>query len=106
MMTVFVYQTFEIKQDKFQEAMENLKEVQKFRNDHFDQKVEILSPISGQDHTYALLATYDGLAEMELQDKKMFDDEKYLKLIGEFFLKNIVQGSMYTKIYRTTTSKG
>jgi hypothetical protein len=106
MMTVFVYQTFEIKQDKFQEAMENLKEVQKFRNEHFDQKVEILSPISGRDHTYALLSTYEGLAEMELQDKKMFDDEKYLKLIGDFFLKNIIQGSMQTQIYRTTTAKG
>jgi hypothetical protein len=106
MMTVFVYQTFEIKQDKFQEAMDNLKELQKFRNEHFDQKVEILSPISGQDHTYALLSTYEGLAEMELQDKKMFDDEKYLKLIGDFFLKNIIQGSMQTQIYRTTTAKG
>lgn len=106
MMTVFVYQTFEIKQDKFQDAMENLKEIQKFRNEHFEQKVEILSPISGQDHTYALLSTYDGLAEMELQDKKMFDDEDYLKLIGDFFLKNIIQGSMHTQIYRTTTTKG
>lgn len=105
MMTVFVYQTFEIKQDQFKEAMENLRELQKFRSENFDQKVEILSPISGQDHTYALLSTYDGLAEMELQDKKMFDDEEYLKLIGDFFLKNIVQGSMNTKIYRNTKLK-
>ena len=104
-MTIFVYQTFEIKQDKFKEAIENLKELQKFRNENYEQKVEILSPISGQDHTYALLSTYDGLAEMELQDKKMFDDEKYLKLIGEFFLENIVQGSMNTQIFRSTTGK-
>jgi len=106
MMTVFVYQTFEIKQDKFKEAIDNLREIQKFRNEHFDQKVEILSPVSGQDHTYALLSTYDGLAEMELQDKKMFDDEKYLKLIGDFFFKNITQGSIHTQIYRTTNGKG
>jgi hypothetical protein len=104
-MTVFVYQTFEIKQDKFKEAIDNLKELQKFRNENFEQKVEILSPISGKDHTYALLSTYDGLAEMELQDKKMFDDEKYRKLIGEFFLENIVQGSIHTKIYRSTNGK-
>ncbi len=104
-MTVFVYQTFEIKQDQFKEALQNLGEIQKFRNEEFNHKVEILSPISGHDHTYALLSTYEGLAEMELQDKKMFDDEKYLKLIGEFFLKNIVQGSMHTQIYRNTNGK-
>lgn len=104
-MTVFVYQTFEIKQDQFKEALENLSEIRKFRNEQFNHNVEILSPVSGQDHTYALLSTYEGLAEMELQDKKMFDDEKYLKLIGDFFLKNIVQGSMHTQIYRTTNGK-
>ena len=105
-MTVLVYQTFEIKQDKFKEAIDNLRELQKFRSEHFDQKVEILSPISGQDHTYALLTSYEGLAEMELQDKKMFDDEEYLKLIGEFFLENVVQGSLQTQIYRTMNGKG
>ncbi|MBM4762804.1 hypothetical protein [Bacillus sp. B15-48] len=104
-MTVFVYQTFEIKQENFKDAMENLHELQKFRNEHYDHEVELLSPIVGQDHTYALLSKYDGLAELELQDKRMFDDEKYLKLIGDFFLKNIVQGSLHTQIYRTTNGK-
>ncbi|MGG1674393.1 hypothetical protein ACIFOT_01460 [Neobacillus sp. NRS-1170] len=99
-MSVYVYQTFEIKQDKFKEGIDNLKEIKKFRNENYDHKVEILTPISGKDHTYALLSTYEGLAEMELQNKKMFDDEEYLKLIGDFFLENIIQGSMFTQIYR------
>jgi hypothetical protein len=42
---------------------------------------------------------------MELQNKKMFEDEEYLKLIGDFFLQNIVQGSMYTQIYRALSEK-
>ncbi|KKK38485.1 hypothetical protein WQ57_07710 [Mesobacillus campisalis] len=105
-MTIYVYQTFEIKQDSFKEALENLGKLQKFRNEQYDHKVELLSPVTGQDHTYALLSTYDGLAEMELQDKKMFDDEEYIKLIGDFFLKDIVQGSMRTQILRSINGKG
>ncbi|WP_026575149.1 hypothetical protein [Bacillus sp. UNC438CL73TsuS30] len=100
-MSVFVYQTFEIKQDKFKEAIENLKEIKKFRNENYNHKIEILTPISGKDHTYSFFSTYEGLAEMELQNKKMFYDEEYLKLISEFFLENVVQGSMYTQIFRT-----
>lgn len=100
-MSVYIYQTFEIKQGKFKEGIENLKEIKKYRNENYDHKIEILTPVSGEDHTYALLSTYEGLAEMELQNKKMFDDEEYMKLIGEFFLENIIQGSMYTQIYRT-----
>jgi hypothetical protein len=104
-MSVYVYQTFVIKQDKFKEGIENLKEIKKFRNENYDQKVEILTPVSGKDHTYALLSTYEGLAEMELQSKKMFEDEEYLKLIGDFFLENIAQDSMNTQIYRTISEK-
>lgn len=104
-MSVIVYQTFEIKQDKFKEGIDNLKEIKKFRNENYDHKIEILSPISGEDHTYGLIATYEGLAEMELQSKKMSIDEEYGKLIGPFFLENIVQGSMYTQIYRTLSEK-
>lgn len=104
-MPVFVYQTFEMKQDKFKEGIENLREIKKFRNENYDHKVEILTPISGEDHTYALLSTYEGLAEMELQSKKMFDNEDYLKLIGDFFLQNIVQGSINTQIYRSLSEK-
>lgn len=104
-MAVFVYQTFIIKQDKFKEGIENLKEIKKFRNEQYDHTVEILTPISGADHTYALLSTYEGLAEMELQNKKMFDNEEYLKLIGDFFLQNIEQGSMYTQIFRSLNEK-
>jgi hypothetical protein len=104
-MAIFVYQTFEIKQDKFKEGIENLKEIKTFRNENYDHNVEILTPVSGEDHTYALLTKYEGLAEMELQNKKMFEDEEYLKLIGDFFLQNIVQGSMYTQIYRALTEK-
>ena len=100
-MSVFVYQTFQIKQDKFKEGLDNLQNIKKFRNENYSHKVEILTPITGQDHTYALLSTYEGLAEMEMQNKKMFDDEEYLKLIGEFFLENISQGSMNTQIYRS-----
>ncbi|QCJ42238.1 hypothetical protein FAY30_10155 [Bacillus sp. S3] len=104
-MSIYVYQTFVIKQEKFKEGIENLKEIKNFRNENYDHKVEILTPVSGKDHTYALLSTYEGLAEMELQNKKMFDDEEYLKLIGDFFLENIAQDSMYTQIYRTTIEK-
>ncbi|MCQ6279116.1 hypothetical protein [Bacillus sp. EB600] len=100
-MSIYVYQIFVIKQDKFKEAIENLKAIQKFRNEQYDHTVEILSPITGADHTYALLTKYEGLAEMELQDKKMFDDENYLKLIGDFFLQHIAEGSMNTQIFRS-----
>lgn len=99
-MTVFVYQTFEVKQDKFKEAIESAKKIKKYRNENYPHQVELLNPITGEDYTYAFMATYEGLAEMELQNKKMFDDEEYLKLIGELFLENIVQGSMYTQIFR------
>jgi hypothetical protein len=104
-MSVFVYQTFVIKQDKFKEAIENLREIKKFRNDNYNHHVEILTPISGKDHTYALLTTYDGLGEMELENKRLFDDEEYLELIGPFFLENITEGSMYTQIYRALSDK-
>ncbi|MCH6264099.1 MULTISPECIES: hypothetical protein [Neobacillus] len=104
-MAVIVHQTFTIKQDKFKEGIENLREIKKFRMENYNHKVEILTPISGNDHTYALLSTYDGLAEMEWQNKKMFDDEEYLELIGPFFLENIAEGSMYTQIYRTLKDK-
>lgn len=104
-MPVFVYQTYEIKQEKFKEGIENLKEIKKYRNENYSHNVDILTPITGQDHTYALLSTYEGLAEMELQNKKMFDDEEYLKLIGGFFLENIVQGSMNTQFYRSMSDK-
>ena len=100
-MSVTVYQTFELKQDKFKEGIENLQEIKKYRNENYNHKVEILTPITGRDHSYALLSTYEGLAEMELQNKKMFEDEEYIKLIGEFFLEVIVQGSMNTQFYRT-----
>ncbi|HLU21220.1 MAG TPA: hypothetical protein VKZ77_01920 [Bacillaceae bacterium] len=104
-MTVYVYQTFEIHQEKFQEAIENLQEMKKYRNENFNHKVEVLTPISGQDHAYSLLATYDGLGEMELQNKRMFDDDEYLELVGKFFLENIVQGSMHTQFFRVMTEK-
>jgi hypothetical protein len=88
-MPVYVYQSFEIKQDKFKEGIENLQEIKKYRNENFTHNVDILTPITGKDHTYALLSTYDGLAEMEWQNKKMFDDEEYLKLIEEFFWRRL-----------------
>ncbi|QED48235.1 hypothetical protein [Cytobacillus dafuensis] len=104
-MSVIVYQTFEIKQEKFKEGIGNLQEIKKYRNENYHHRVDILTPITGKDHTYALMSTYEGLAEMELQNKKMFDDEEYLKLIGEFFLENIVQGSMNTQLYRSMNDK-
>jgi hypothetical protein len=104
-MSIFVYQTFVIKQDKFKEGIENLKEIKTFRNENYDHNVEILTPVSGEDHTYALLTKYEGLAEMELQNKKMFEDEEYLQLIGDFFLQNIAENSMYTQIYRSLSEK-
>ncbi|MBS4190827.1 hypothetical protein KHA94_11595 [Bacillus sp. FJAT-49705] len=104
-MSVIVYQTFEIKQDKFKEGIENLQDIKKFRNENYNHRVDILTPITGKDHTYALISTYDGLAEMELQNKRMFDDDEYVKLIGEFFLENIVQGSIHTQLYRSMNDK-
>jgi hypothetical protein len=104
-MSVFVYQTFIIKQDKFKEAIDNLREIKKFRNENYNHHVEILTPISGEDHTFALLTTYDGLGEMELENKRLFDDEEYIELIGPFFLENIKEGSMYTQIYRGLSDK-
>ena len=70
-MSVTVYQTFELKHDKFKEGIENLQEIKKYRNENYNHKVEILTPITGRDHSYALLSTYEGLAEMELQNKKI-----------------------------------
>ncbi|WP_342042361.1 hypothetical protein [Bacillus sp. OTU2372] len=104
-MSVYVHQTFVIKQDKFKESIENLREIKKFRTENYDHKFEILTPISGEDHTYAILSIYEGLAEMELQNKKMFEDEEYIELIGPFFLENIEQGSMYTQIYRSLSER-
>ena len=104
-MPVYVYQSFEIKQDKFKEGIENLQEIKKYRNENFNHEVDILTPITGKDHTYSLLSTYDGLAEMEWQNKKMFDDEEYLKLIEEFFLETIVQGCMNRQLYRSMAEK-
>ena len=104
-MSVIVYQTFEIKQDKFKDGLDNLLEIKKYRNENYNHKLEILTPITGKDHTYAIISTYEGLAEMELQNKKMFDDDDYLKLIGQFFLEDIVQGSMNTQLYRVMTDK-
>ncbi|MEK3800464.1 hypothetical protein MHI18_19885 [Peribacillus sp. FSL H8-0477] len=104
-MSVFVYQTFEIKQDKFKECIENLQEIKKYRIENYSHKVDILTPITGADHVFALFSTYEGLAEMELQNKKMFEDEDYKELIGEFFLENIKQGSMNTQFYRTMSEK-
>lgn len=104
-MSVMVYQTFEIKQEKFKDGLDNLLEIKKYRNENYNHKVEILTPITGKDHTYAVISTYEGLAEMELQNKKMFDDEEYLKLIGQFFLEDIIQGSMNTQFFRTMNDK-
>lgn len=104
-MSVFVYQTFEIKQDKFKECIENLQKIKTYRIENYSQKVDILTPITGADHVFALFSTYEGLAEMELQNKKMFEDEDYKELISEFFLENIKQGSMNTQFYRTMSEK-
>ncbi|MFK9093622.1 hypothetical protein [Bacillus salipaludis] len=99
-MTVYILQTFVFKQDKFKDGLENLNEIKKFRNEEYGQKLEILTPVSGEDQKYAILTKFEGLAEMELQNKKLFEDEEYLKLMEDFFLKNITEGSMYTQIYR------
>ncbi|WP_042463949.1 hypothetical protein [Neobacillus dielmonensis] len=104
-MSVIIYQTFVIKQEKFKEGIDNLREIKKFRVENYNHSVEILTPISGADHTYALLATYEGLAEMELQNKKMFEDDEYLELIGPFFLEHVAEGSLHTQIYRTLSDK-
>lgn len=34
-MTVYVYQTFSLKQDKFKEGLENLRELKKFSNENY-----------------------------------------------------------------------
>ncbi|MFP3917339.1 hypothetical protein U5N28_05945 [Lysinibacillus telephonicus] len=104
-MTVYVYQTFEIKQEKFKEAIENLQEIKKYRNEQYSHTIEVLIPITGHDYTYAILATYEGLAEMEIQNRRMYDDDEYLKLIGDFFLEHVVQGTLYTQIYRGINKK-
>lgn len=104
-MTVYVYQTFEIKQEKFKDAIENLQEIKKYRNEQYSHSVEVLIPITGHDYSYAILATYEGLAEMEIQNRRMYDDDEYLKLIGDFFLEHVVQGTLYTQIYRGINKK-
>lgn len=104
-MVVYVYQKFSLKQEKFKEGLENLRELKKFITENYTSKVEILTPISGNDYTYALLTVYEGLAEMELQSKKMNEEEDYQKLIEEFFLQNIQQGSMHTQIFRAMVEK-
>nr|WP_106782578.1 hypothetical protein [Lysinibacillus timonensis] len=104
-MPVFMYQTFEIKQEKFKEAIENLQEIKKYRNEQYDHSVEVFIPITGHDYTYAIMATYESLAEVEVQNRKMYDDEQYLKLIGDFFLDHVVQGTMNTQIYRGINKK-
>ncbi|MBD8025584.1 hypothetical protein H9636_02830 [Ureibacillus sp. Re31] len=104
-MPVYVYQTFEINQGKFKDAIKNLQNIKKYRNEHYDHTVEVFIPITGQDYKYALLATYEGLGEMEIQNRKMYDDDDYLKLVGDFFLEHVVQGTMYTQIFRGMNKK-
>ncbi|GAA0322579.1 hypothetical protein GCM10008967_11340 [Bacillus carboniphilus] len=100
-MSVFVYQTFELKQESLVEGLKNARKIQSYRNEKYDHKAELLTPVSGNDFTYAYLFEFEGLAEMELQNKKMFEDEEYKKMISELFMQQIVQGSMNTQIYRT-----
>jgi len=99
-MTVYVYQTFDIKQDKFVEAFASLEKIVHYRNEHYSHKVKLLSPIVGPDYTYVLLSEYEGLAEMEIQNKKMFEDDEYKEIFTPFFLEMMVQGSMSTAMYR------
>jgi hypothetical protein len=105
MMAVFVRQTFEIKQDKFKEGLENLQEVKKYRNENYNHTVEILAPVSGEGHRYDILSKFEDLAEMELQYKKMAEDDEYNELIDEFTLEIIKQGSMKTQLLRTMSNK-
>ena len=35
-MTVLVYQTFQLKQDKFKEGIENIKKLKEYRNENFN----------------------------------------------------------------------
>lgn len=100
-MTVYVYQTFEIRQEKFMEAFSNLEKIVSYRNDNYSHRVELLSPIAGWDYSYVLLSEYEGLGEMELQNRKMFDDDGYKEIFTPFFLEYVVQGSMTTAMYRT-----
>ncbi|WP_246941291.1 hypothetical protein [Bacillus pinisoli] len=100
-MSVYVYQTFELKQDQLSEAIKNVRTIQNFRNEHYDHQIELLSPISGDDFKYAFVSVFEGLAEMELQSKKMFEDEEYKQLMTAFMTKFIVQGSLHTQMYRT-----
>ena len=99
-MSVYVYQSFQIKQEKFQDALSNLEAIKAYRNEQYDHDIKLLTPITGADHTYVLLSVYEGLAELELQNDKMFNDEEYVELIGKFFLEHIIQGSMQTQILR------
>jgi hypothetical protein len=102
-MSVYVYQTFEIKQDKMSDAIKNVRTIQNYRNEHYEHRTELLSPVSGEDYKYAFLSTYEGLAEMELQSKRMFEDEEYTKLVTQFMTEDIVQGSLHTQLFRTMT---
>lgn len=99
-MSIYVYQSFQLKQENFQEGIQNLANIKSFRNENYSHEIEVLSPISGKDHTYCLIAKYEGLAEMELQNKKMFEDEKYKKMISDFFIEHTVQNSIETQLLR------
>ncbi|RHW42162.1 hypothetical protein D1B31_05875 [Neobacillus notoginsengisoli] len=99
-MTVYVYQTFDIKQEKFVEAFKSLEKIVQYRNENYSHHIKLLSPIVGPDYTYVLLSEYEGLAEMEIQNKKMFDDEEYKEIFTPFFLEMMVQGSMSTSMFR------
>jgi len=103
-MSVFVYQTFEIKQDKFKEGIENLQEIKKFRNENYNHKVDILTPITGQDHTYALFLTYE-LASLRRYavkiDQRLVKPEKVV-LQAEKIVRSAEEGHYSIKLQFAT----
>jgi hypothetical protein len=98
-MAVIVVQTFQVKQENHVDTIKALKKMQEHIREKHEVEIQAVSPISGQDFTFALIGRYDSLGDYEQRDDAMFGDMEYLKLLKPF-IDGIVEGTLHTNIYK------
>jgi hypothetical protein len=98
-MAVIVVQTFQVKQENHVDTIKALKKMQEHIREKHEVEIQAVSPISGQDFTFALIGRYDSLGDYEQRDDAMFGDMEYLKLLKPF-INGIVEGTLHTNIYK------
>jgi hypothetical protein len=99
-MAVVVVQTFQVKQENHIDTIKAIKKMQEHIREKHEIQIQAVSPISGQDFTFALIGRYNSLADYEQCDDALFSDMEYLKLLKPF-ITGIVEGTLHTQIYKT-----